>query len=165
MSTSLEQKRIKSIITNVRTFNAQASDHLNGLRELPDAQLISACGPTPSVAEMTSGLDANGPFIAATINHKGQRTPRLFDPWYMAALLLLEASGGKLRFHSNKTESDPTKHYYVVFSASMKEHGLIRVLRIVANTSPDVVTVQLPGDHRNYRRSSLDKLHWHRKGS
>jgi len=166
MTTPPETHTFDQIVTNVRNFIAQSEDYLSNSSTRPaDSTFLLECIPTKSISRMSYGTDLDGPYVAATINHKSPRTPRLFDPGYMAVLLTLELSGGRIRFHSNRNECDPSKHYYVVFSAPRKERGLVRVLRVIADTNADVRTGQLPREHREYRRAALEKLDWDRHGS
>lgn len=154
-----------AIIKNVREYLSQAEEYLNcGRTELPDSNLLLACIPTKSILNMKIGHDETGLLAAVTIKHKEARTPRLFDPWYFVVLLVLEISGARLRFHSNRSDANASKHFYLAVVAPQKRKGIIRVLRIVANSAVEDITGQLPGNHRDYRRATLNNRPWS-KGS
>jgi hypothetical protein len=141
-------------------YEAEAKDWLDGRREeLPDpAILISTKFPLSTIPAARCGEERGEPFIAAVIKDINapdeERSERYFDPWYFAAMRLMELSGGRFHFARSKG----AKYFYLTYIGPEKKEGNYSLRRMIVNPSPlaDIrQTSNADGAHYDYRRSAL----------
>lgn len=127
-------------------------------------------GTLISIDEERSKEDLFGPKALIVIKDddrpREKRRPRIFDPVYVTALVMLAAAGGSYRFNDSKSKRDaygqPTRtgdrRLFVSFGRRAKQN--IRVLRIIADPRPGQqihrIIRQLDSQfHYDHRQSTL----------
>ncbi|MCK1717791.1 hypothetical protein [Bradyrhizobium sp. 141] len=94
-----------------------------------------------------------------------RRRPRIFDPIYVPALLMLAAAGGSFRFNDSKSKRDARgqllreddRRFYVSFGRRAGQN--VRVLRIISDPRPGQQV------HRSIRQFDANYHYDHRKST
>jgi hypothetical protein len=146
-----------------RAYLAEAQEFLEGRRgELPNARdLIDARFPLSTIREARcDGADLyelGWPFVAAIIDDPMATRERYFDPWYFAAMRLLEVPGGRFIFGRSNRSKSLSYRFYLAYVGSRTKEGLHYVTRIIFNPSPRSDVRQMR-DHHDYRRVTLQAI-------
>ena len=136
-----------------------AVSFLNGKRKAAPSprKIIAARLPhgVPAREEDGEVLGRRQPTIAADIKDDEGLHTRYFDPWYFAAMRLMELAGGRFDFDLSKR-----KYYYVAyFGPAPGKAGKHYMTRVIANTPHWAGTrhAEKKDEHgyRDYRRIAL----------
>jgi hypothetical protein len=149
----------RAALTACREYLRQADVFLKADGEMPDPSgLAEARFPLSTIHKARHGKDKFWPFIAAVLHDvdapEEERNERKFDPWYFAAMRLMELPGGRFVFD----RSQGRKFYYLAYVAPQTKEGRHYLRRIIANPSPRGDVRQdksIKSTHHDYRRITL----------
>lgn len=141
------------------------------LPELPALSDLSAQLPHGAIQKIEAGLgDLFGPKALVTISDADRpretRSPRIFDPEYVPAIVMMTAPGGSIRFNDSKPRNDKNgkatppddRRFLLTFGRRAEQN--VRIMRVIFDAPKGQQVHRIhrelaPDYHYDHRRSVL----------